>query len=238
MAVNCSADGKLDMDLGELKSRLQRHLGDGLVTIIGSGLSCSEGMPGMSAIADHLKVQIPDKISSGDEEAWKAIQADIEPLGLEAALLKTQPSPTLEALIVAEVTALLLPVEKGIIEEAITGERTLALTSLLSNMLKPNSGIPIITTNYDRLIEFAAEQAGLGVDTMFVGNYCGSLNAAESQFSFLRDAKLRGKNVHYHYQKRIKLFKPHGSFDWFLANSGPIRCGGELTLPRHIITPV
>src|SRR5690606_14272540 len=66
---------------------------------------------------------------------------------------------------------------------------------------------------------------------------CGSLNEMESQLSFLREVKLIGKLVHYRYRDRVKLFKPHGSFDWFLGDSSPIRYCGELALPRHIITP-
>jgi len=34
------------MNLHEIKEHLQNHLSDGLVIIIGSGLSCAEGIPG------------------------------------------------------------------------------------------------------------------------------------------------------------------------------------------------
>ena len=207
------------------------------MTIIGSGLSCAEGMPGMAAIADQLIDRMSSLIDPADQDAWATIQTDMQVVGLEAALLKTQPSPSLENLIVAEVAAFLLPREQKILEEAISGRRILAVSRLFGHLLKPASGIPVVTTNYDRLIEFAAEQAGLGVDTMFVGSYSGSLNENESNLSFLRDVKLRGKLVHYRYRDRIRLFKPHGSFDWFLGPNGPIRYCGDLSLSRHIITP-
>jgi hypothetical protein len=108
----------------------------------------------------------------------------------------------------------------------------------LKHLLKPASGIPIITTNYDRLIEFAAEQAGLGVDTMFVGNYCGYLNEKESQNSFLREVIFKGgRRIQYRYHERLKLFKPHGSLDWYQSANGPLRHSGGVSMPRLIITP-
>jgi hypothetical protein len=88
-----------NVNIDELKLRLQRHLGDGLVTIIGSGLSCAEGMPGMGDLAAHLKATVPPQISAADEEIWSKINADLDTIGLEAALLKTQPSTSLESVI-------------------------------------------------------------------------------------------------------------------------------------------
>jgi len=43
------------VDLHDLKLVLQRHFSDGLVTIVGSGLSCAEGLPGMAELATHLQ---------------------------------------------------------------------------------------------------------------------------------------------------------------------------------------
>lgn len=46
------------MELHNVKVRLQEHLSDGLVTIVGSGLSCAEGLPGMGELADHLLAEV------------------------------------------------------------------------------------------------------------------------------------------------------------------------------------
>ena len=55
------------MELGALKKLLQEHLGDGLVLIIGSGLSCAEGVPGMGALGHHLVTHIPPLLSEEDD---------------------------------------------------------------------------------------------------------------------------------------------------------------------------
>jgi hypothetical protein len=106
-------------------------------------------------------------------------------------------------------------------------------------MLKPNTGVPVITTNYDRLLEIGAECAGLGADTMFVGRNVGILNERESTLSFCRDyrkASRRGE-LQLIYRHRVVILKPHGSLDWFLLNGEPVCCPYPLDAPRLIITP-
>lgn len=88
------------MELSALKKQLQKHLGDGLVLVIGSGLSCAEGVPGMGPLGRHLVTHIPASLSPDDNKLWEEIYPLIETDGLEAALLKHAPTPSLEAAIV------------------------------------------------------------------------------------------------------------------------------------------
>ncbi|RZK33885.1 MAG: SIR2 family protein, partial [Hymenobacter sp.] len=118
-----------------------------------------------------------------------------------------------------------------------SGEKHLKLTELLKNILITAEGLPIITTNYDRLVEVAAEAAGLGADTAFVGNYAGSYNPQESKFSFCRGIEQRQRKVLLQHKRRAIVCKPHGSLDWYMHGSNPIRSSFELDYPRLIITP-
>jgi hypothetical protein len=54
------------MDLHTIKIRLQEHLSDGLVTIVGSGLSCAEGLPGMGELATYLQQQVGGTLTGDD----------------------------------------------------------------------------------------------------------------------------------------------------------------------------
>ncbi|RWC23421.1 MAG: SIR2 family protein [Mesorhizobium sp.] len=225
------------MDLHNLKSLLQRHFSDGLVTIVGSGLSCAEGLPGMTEIAQHLQAVMLDDLTPSDAEQWAVLSPLIADKGLEAALLEVGPTPSVETAIVARTGQFIANREREIVDEVFARTRTLRFTRLLAHFLKPESGAPIITTNYDRLIEIAAEEAGLGVDTMFVGQFAGILNEYESRLSFCREVTLRGKQVQWRYRQRVNVFKPHGSLDWYHRDGRPVRYAGDLTLPRLIITP-
>jgi hypothetical protein len=225
------------LDLHDLKLLLQSHCTDGLVTIIGSGLSCAEGLPGMTDLANHLRATIGDDLSTDDMAHWTKLSPLIAAHGLEAALLKLAPTPTLEAVIVARTAELVANREREIISQVFAKKKTLRFTRLLSCLMKPQTGLPVVTTNYDRLIEIAAEEAGLGADTMFVGDFAGVLNEQESRLSFLREVHLRGKTLQRQYRPRVKIFKPHGSLDWYHRNGNPVRYAGDLALPRLIITP-
>ena len=225
------------LKLHELKSRLQRHFTDGLVTIVGSGLSCAEGLPSMNALAGYLQATIEASLSDNDKVLWAELSPVITADGLESALSAKPPSATLEAAIVAKTAELIANREREIVTGVFNKTRTLRFTRLLKHLLKPQTGVPVITTNYDRLLEIASEEAGLGVDTLFVGQFAGHLNERESRLSFCREATLRGKTVQFRYRDRVNVFKPHGSLDWYYRDGAPVSYAGDLPLPRLIITP-
>ena len=60
------------MDLDALKLRLQNHFSDGLVTIVGSGLSVAEGLPSMGQLAAHLLAEIPVHLPGKSMALWEA----------------------------------------------------------------------------------------------------------------------------------------------------------------------
>lgn len=226
------------MNLHELKLQLQNHLSDGMVLIVGSGLSCAETLPGMGELAAQLDAVLAPKLKPDAAALWQVISAALGTDGLEAALLKHPPSPELETAIAAATGDFIAAREGKVIAEVFNGTRTLRLTRLLKHLLKPNAGLPIVTTNYDRLVELAVEEAGLGVDTMFVGQFMGLLNPKESQLSFCREVSMKKRNPVFTYKQRAIVCKPHGSLDWYLRAGKPIRYGGTLSeSTRLIITP-
>ncbi|WP_201776320.1 SIR2 family protein [Rhodopseudomonas palustris] len=191
----------------------------------------------MSALAGYLQATIEASLSDDDKKLWAELSPLIAANGLEASLLAKPPSATLEAAIVAKTAELIAQREREIVTEVFNKTRTLRFTKLLKHLLKPTTGVPVITTNYDRLIEISAEEAGLGVDTLFVGQFAGHLNEQESRLSFCREVSLKGKNVQYRYRQRVNVFKPHGSLDWYYREGKPVSYAGDLPLPRLIITP-
>ena len=226
------------MTLDAIKKHLQEHLSDGLVAIVGSGLSCAEGLPSMGELARHLSSEMKTGLCAADAALWEEIKPLLTTQGLEAALLAKAPTPTLEAAISAMTGLLIAARERQAVSEVFSGVRKLRLTRLITHLLKPSTGLPIVTTNYDRLIEVAVEEAGIGIDTMFVGRFAGSLNERESKLSFCRKVTCKKQNITYHYRPRALVCKPHGSLDWYLRDGKPVAYAGELyDVPRLIITP-
>lgn len=226
------------MTLDEIKKHLQGHLSDGLVTVVGSGLSCAEGLPGMGELANHLCGTIGAGLETSDQAAWAEIVPLIKTKGLESALQEKAPTVALETAISTATGSMIAERERIVVASVFNGSRQLRLTRLIGHMLKPSSGLSIVTTNYDRLVEVAVEEAGIGADTMFVGRFIGSLNERESKLSFCRNVTYKKPNVTYHYRPRALICKPHGSLDWYLRNDKPVCYAGDLSdATRLIITP-
>lgn len=216
---------------------IQQHVTDGLVLIIGSGLSAAEGLPGMPALADHLNSN-SSELEENDAKLWIKISLVLAAnKGLEAALLENPPTPTLETWIVKKTCELIIPAEIAVIDAAIKGEKHLKLTSFLSKVIKPANGIPILSTNYDRLIEVAAEIAGMHVDTTAVGQYAAAFDHSKSFMGSAKSIIQRGKIAVLEHFPRVVVLKPHGSLDWYRRDTGVIRSSLNLSLDRLIITP-
>jgi hypothetical protein len=225
------------MDLAAVKKHIQQHMSDGLVTIIGSGLSCAEGLPGMGVLAAHLDSTLRSQLSGKLRNEWAAIAPGIASVGLEQALQDLPPSTELEEVIRREVAAFVSASESAVIADVFEGRRVLRFSRLLRYMLRPGNGIQVVTTNYDRLLEVAAEEAGIGVDTMFVGVFAGQLNEREARLSFCRDVTIHKDRTRFLYADRMVLSKPHGSLDWYEKRGHPVRHCGDIPGASRLIIP-
>lgn len=222
-----------------LKKELQAIFSDGLVTVIGSGLSCAEGLPGMGALATELISKVPSAIHAADKATWAAIEACLTSDGLEGALLKHPPTDGIESAIIQFTSAFVLAKEQEAISACVTGTRKLKIASLLPHISAATPKIAhIITTNYDRLIEFATESEGWGVDSMMVGRYWGKHDPDLSDKLMVKGVSNGNKGtVRLVYRNHVKLFKPHGSLDWFMAGDTPMTSSMAFSSDPLIITP-
>lgn len=227
------------MKIAEFLKFAQSHLSDGLATIVGSGLSAAEGIPGMTPLAKHLKTVIPGAaLSLTEKSQWEKVSKELDGgKDLESAMSTSAISEDLEAKIINTTAEYVGSAEKVVFREVVEKGRQLRISRLIGAIPKVNSGIPFITTNYDRIIEFAAESVGLGVDSLFSGAYVSSLNPEMSRMNFCKQVTQKGKQFRYHYKERVTVLKPHGSLDWYLRGTEPIRCSYDLGLPKLIITP-
>lgn len=225
------------MDYDELVLFVQQHFTDGIALVIGSGLSAAEGIPGMSALATYLS-NSETTMTITDTTLWDQIKALLDNgEGLEAALLKQPPSETLESWIAQKTCELMLPKEREVISSVLRGDCSLRLMEFLAKVLKPPNGLPVLTTNYDRLIEVACEMAGFHVDTTAIGHYAGSFDHTRSCMGSCRGIIKRSRTTILDHFPRAIILKPHGSFDWYRSGNDARRCGLELDVERLIITP-
>lgn len=227
------------LNLGELKKRIQEHFRNGLVTLIGSGLSAASGLPTMSRLEAHLREKMPERITAAEMDEWKRIMAVLETgQGLEVALHAVLTSENVGNAIVELTAALIAQEEARVIRAALAKQVVLPFSNILPHITPSTSGeVHVITSNYDRLIEISAETIGYGVDTMFLGNYFAPLDEKMSRDSFLSEIRPHRTSYRKIYRKRVRLFKPHGSLDWYELDGEPIRSPVPLDCRRLMITP-
>ena len=228
-----------DTELDGLKRWLQTIFTDRLVIIVGSGLSCAEGLPSMWHLGEKLKQEMPSKILNENLKIWNEIAACLESDGLEGALLKHPANDSIESAIIKITAEYVLNEEQKAINRCISENKKLKFSYLLPHIsaCTPKKA-RVITTNYDRLIEFAAEYEDWGVDSMMVGRYWGKHNPDLSAKLLVEDVVKKGKTLKLFYRNHIKIYKPHGSLDWFMsAGDTPMTsCIGTMEEPL-IITP-
>lgn len=227
------------MQIDELKRLIQNHLTDGLIVVVGSGLSAAAGLSGMPGLARHLTATVPKDLAPQLLPSWgKVADALSKGLNLEEVLLSIPVEPELETIIINVTANLIESEERAVVQRVLSGSQELPIGRLFNYLFKVTDTLNVITSNYDRLIEVAAEVAGYGIDTMFVGQLYGRFDARMSReaLGIATQTKSR-KEIKRVYRKHIRIFKPHGSLDWYTHDMMPVRCSVPLDLPRLMIAP-
>lgn len=214
----------------------------GLVVVVGSGASCSYGLPGMPELADHLLVAVPHRLAELGREAqevWGRVGRSLAAgEGLEATLVDGVPED-LADMLTNLIAGRISESEEQAIAKILADREVSAFGRLFAHALRVAPSIDVVTTNYDRLIEVHAARAGLPVDTMYFGHTVGRLDQKRSH-----DEVLRGQTVVGRPQRtmittwpHLRLSKPHGSLDWFAQGDEHYR--SDLAIPgsRRIIAP-
>jgi hypothetical protein len=227
------------VNLHDAKKTLQAHFTDGLVTIIGSGLSAASGLPTMWGLAQHLMADVPARCDDASAAEWETVAERLRRDGdLEAALGAVNPHSPLVPIIVDATARLIIQCEKVVFQDVLRGRASLSLSRLLPHLIFAETTAHVVTTNYDRLIEFVVELAKVSLDTGFPGANYGSLDPARSREALTYYIKqTRPVGMKRMTRPYVALYKPHGSVDWFLHNQEPVRCPYELDAPRLMITP-
>lgn len=228
------------MDLDIIKQTIQDFFQENTLTIIGSGLSSAEGIPGMSALSNKLRLEIPPLLSdTSDVDIWNKISDDLSVgVGLEAALHNVNPSPFIEDSIRKITAKFIGQAEENVLCDIIRSSRTLRFSDYLCHFNIRNNGLVVVTTNYDRLIEYACEYNNIRIDTLFVGRFLARFEPEQSKYSFCQSIvrKPGGKNAVL-FAPKVTVLKPHGCLSWHMIDGEPYSIPNYPLEDCLIITP-
>ncbi len=210
--------------MNDIKKYVQDFFQDGTVTIIGSGLSVAEGLPSMVNLADELKRNMTSLIETAeDEKKWTQINEYFDKgVGLEQTLHEVEPTKFLEQKIRSLTASYIRGKEEEALKRVILENDSFRLSDYLMRFNIRRNDLTIITTNYDRLIEYSCELVGLRVDNLFVGKYFSKYLPNQSKYSFCVGVKKRKKQNKIEYAPKIRILKPHGCLSWYLINNEPV----------------
>lgn len=225
------------MNSDEIKKEIQSFFDSDTLTIVGSGLSLSEGIPGMRDLANELKEKIPSMIKDNDDiYIWNNIDKELLDLGLECVLQKYVPSHNLEKCIRKITVKFIMEKERQVIKDVVSRKKILRIEKYLNYFNIGNNGLKIITTNYDRLIEYACEINNIKVDNMFVGKYLAVFEPEKSKEQFMV-IKKSGRKLIRQCDRRVIIYKPHGCLSWHMINGIPYSMPYSDDDDSLIITP-
>ena len=238
----------------QIRSIVEGCLGNTPVIILGSGASAAYGIHTMDALADEIIRQVgASQEATKQSEDWQVFLSEIQKTSnLERSLETIERNDTLTKLIAKVTWALICEKDYDVYKKLIGGDLHLALSdtiSHLSNGTGPVNYTKIITTNYDRLAEYACDF----VDDEYreylhyTGFGYGLIRRPDDKFrTAIQNAQRRTLNRSEHPDIRkiipVEILKVHGSLDWFEHDDGTTiglpafkDCSGGL-IPA-IITP-
>lgn len=228
------------MDIDTIKMLIQDFFQEGTVTIVGSGLSLAEGIPGMGDLAKELQVKVPKILSSSaDIKNWKSIDDNLtKGVGLETALHNTKPRPFVEECIKKITAQYIGKADNTLFIDIVKNKKQLRFSEYLQRFNIRNHGMIVITTNYDRLIEYACEMNDIIADTLFTGKYIARYKPEQSKYIACRGIQRKsGKKSRMEYFPKVTILKPHGCLSWHLFNGEPYSLPNYPVEDSLIITP-
>ncbi|MCP3475685.1 SIR2 family protein [Bradyrhizobium sp. CCGUVB1N3] len=178
------------------------------VIILGSGASAAHGVPGMGALAKHLSAaSLPSRWTAEENAEWTSFIGHLKAgTDLESALQAVRPTERQTQFIAGATREFLLPSDLAVLASLLADRHTLPLTRLYRHLFdSTHTTIHVVTPNYDRLAEYAADAADVSTFTGFNHGYLQTRARAPNT-----RVTVNGRP-----SRTVAIWKVHGSLDWF-----------------------
>jgi len=252
LLANMSTNSRVGTLPDELFDEVQKIFRASPALLVGSGFSCGYGLPGMSDLGEYLSANVEAVLTTYEAKVLWQRASDAVKVNLEAGLNTIpQGAAGREELVDAirfETAKLILSetatAEQAILDQGLSGMHAPArlLRFLFNGAAQNAESIPVITTNYDTLLELFCDLAELPLDTGFTGFRRRKPRAApifQTQYSRVWAAEKKGGYQADHRPcKTVRLHKPHGSISWLATPKGPVEVLNDVSeAARAIVVP-
>lgn len=214
------------MNKEDIYKIIQEYLSDVPLMLVGTGASIPVGIPGMKELAQYLLDNLEDKYF--EDADWIKVSKRLrEGEDLEKALTSINLSESLLNDIKRSTWQLISDADLKVFREKVLFGYDLPFSDLIKKLLRTSSNnLNIITTNYDRYIEYCCDRCNAQVDNRYTGMY----------YKKSKISQLRERNI-------VNLLKVHGSLDSFVDEktkesvSIPLQMNIPIGFMPEIITP-
>ncbi|MDM1071310.1 SIR2 family protein [Empedobacter brevis] len=191
----------------DLLALIQKWINNVPTVILGSGASVPYKIPGMYDLGNYIK-QNCEFHEDKDLTTFNAfVEKFDETEDLEASLLEVKVTKNVVDAIVSKTWECINNADLKAYDKIITSEYKLPLKDLLSHLISTSDHkVSVITTNYDRIVEYASSEINAYINNTFTQNYIGK---STTNISRILPANLYG------YSGIVEILKVHGSLDWF-----------------------
>lgn len=197
------------IDRGAIAKLAQACFSSNPAIVLGSGASMPHGLPSMGQLQDYLisNLRTTEEAEAG---AWLLVRTALNNgEHLEQAMTDKNLPPSLTKKIVELTWQCVNEADHALFLRAISKNEEFPLGRLLQGLsVTSNPVIDVITTNYDRVVEYACNFHGLLYSSGFTPGYIQGREGS-NPVTFLR-----GKTP----PRAVRIWKVHGSLDWFVLN--------------------
>lgn len=217
-------------EMGVVRGSIESCFQHTPVVVLGSGASAAHGIHTMDSLAEKIIENIEDDgLLESFESDWGLFKKSLkETSNLERALEVIENNKGLTEKIALTTWKLISSQDQSVFNLLVNDETSLPLSTLikrLSNGLGPTSNLKIVTTNYDRLAEYACDF----IDDQFneylhyTGFSYGFIRKPDDTFyqspqNVGRRALGRRREDISLRINPVEILKVHGSIDWFENN--------------------
>lgn len=195
--------------------------------VLGSGASIGLGLPSMAQLQEYLTSSII--ATPKEEDEWLLVKTALNQGDhLEAALEgKTLQKSLIDKIVIAT-WKYINEKDHELFLNAISKDSYFPLGEFLKALFQSsNNIINVVTTNYDRAIELSCNAVGLMYSTGFTPGYYQQREATNT-VTFMRGPKIA---------RMVRIWKVHGSLDWFSRKDGTIIGLPVFELPYSDVFP-
>ena len=201
-------------DIEHIVKKIQTYMEDPPLIVLGSGASIPYGLPSVKDLKEEIQ---KDEIIKNDPK-FQILCDKLNKYGLEAGIDATELNADTLSRIRNIVWLTINEKDFNYLNEH-NYEAPLEFRALLSKVIGTSKNkVVIVTTNYDRMAEYAGDAIGATVVTGFEGSLIRTLEISS-------ESKKRYRT--FMRERVVEIWKVHGSLDWFCS----IDKGNNMCLP-------